>query len=243
MKSKRIKTSIFFVLTFLMLTNIFAQEEKFAGYLMESISYKFHPDWSLYIELQQRALEDFPTPDYYEFKGGLTYFISDKHQPFIGLGRYVTHKNHQVDKQEFRVWLQYVFSHNIDRVKFEHRGRAEQRFYYEPIKDLHSKANRYRYRLNITVPINHPKVQPKTFFINTFDEIFFVNDHPTFARNRFYAGTGYKFTDLFSMGIGYMNQKEFLKDANKIFHFAYMSLNFNIEDFDNDSNHTVPVAD
>jgi len=222
---------------------IFAQEEKASAFIMESLTYKFHPKWSIYIELQQRSLENIPTPDYYEFKGGITYFLTPNHQPLIGLGRYITYTDHNVSKQEFRIWAQYVFIHYLNRFKFEHRGRVEQRFFYEPQKKTHSEANRYRYRLNITVPVNNPKVEPKTFYLNSFEEIFFVNDSPAFARNRFYFGGGYQFSQLFSIGTGYMNQKEFLQDGHKIYHFGYLSLNFNIKDSGKDSGHNIPVAD
>ena len=222
---------------------LLAQEEKTSAFLMESLTYKFHPKWSVYVELQQRSMEDIPTPDYYEFKGGLTYFITPNHQPFIGLGRYVTYADREVSKQEFRMWAQYVFVHYLNRFKFEHRARAEQRFFYEPQKDVHSTANRYRYRLNVTMPVNKPKLEPKTFYLNTFEEIFFVNDHPTFARNRFYFGGGYQFSPLFSLGMGYLNQKEFMQDAHKIYNMGYLSLNFNIQELFKDSDYHIPVAD
>jgi len=233
----------FIILSFLPLM-VFAQEEKASAFVMESLTYKFHSKWNAYIEIQQRALEDLPTIDYYEFKGGVTYFITPQHQPFIGMGRYVTYKDGDASREEFRMWIQYVFSHNLGRIKFEHRGRAEQRFFHNPQTDENTTANRYRYRLNISAPVNNPKMQPKTFFLNTFNEIFFVNESPSFARNRFYFGGGYQFSKLFTLGLGYMNQKEFSDSGDKIYHFAYMALNFTIGNSSSKEQvpHT-PVAD
>jgi hypothetical protein len=38
----------------------------------------------------------------------LGYNLTKNHKPFIGLGRYATYKDHSINKEEFRVWLQDV---------------------------------------------------------------------------------------------------------------------------------------
>lgn len=62
----------------------------------------------------------------------------------------------------------------------EHRYRIEQRF-------TDSYANRFRYRLNISVPLNNLKMESGTLYASVY------NDYklPHFSRNRFHAGRIY----------------------------------------------------
>ncbi|OPG98951.1 hypothetical protein B2I21_07960, partial [Chryseobacterium mucoviscidosis] len=68
-------------------------------------------------------------------------------------------------------------------VKFENRIRAEKSWFYEPQSDKNSERMRYRYRLNVSVPLNAKEVKKGTVFANAYDEVFFVSPmKPTFAR-------------------------------------------------------------
>ena len=49
------------------------KEEHVSGFNVVSVNYKIDKTWSVYAELQERAIEDFNTPDYYEIKGGVGY--------------------------------------------------------------------------------------------------------------------------------------------------------------------------
>jgi hypothetical protein len=143
-----------------------------------------------YLELQTRSIEEFSKPDYYEVKGGIGYNIDKNNQPLIGLGRYGTYKDSKFYQEELRVWLQYIFSQKINKLKIDHRLRAEKRFFYYPQKDITDNTSRFRYRMALTLPINKDKVEPNTVFVNAFDEIFVGPNAPTFKRNRVFGGFG-----------------------------------------------------
>lgn len=232
--------SLFFTLT------IVSAQEHISSFNALTVNYKFHPKFFLYAEGQLRGNEDYTYPDYYELKGGLGYNLTKNHKPFVGLGRYVTYKNHSLSKEEFRVWLQDVIDFKKGIVKFENRFRAEKSWFYEPKSEKSSERMRYRYRLNITVPLNAKSVKPGTLFTNVYDEVFFVSPNkPTFARNRVYGGLGYQIDENFGIVGGYLWQREFEAAGNKNLHFVYLALNINIDGTKNNETKTYnfPGAD
>ena len=227
----------------LLFTEISGQQEHISSFSSLTLTYKLHPKFFLYAETQLRGIDDYSYPDYYEIKGGIGYNLTKNHKPFIGIGRYGNYKNHLMDKEEFRVWLQDVVDLKKGKFKFENRIRAEKSWFYEPRKDVHSDRIRLRYRLNISVPLNAKSVKPGTIFANVYDEVFVVvTEKPSFARNRVFGGFGYQIDENFGIASGYLWQREFAKSGNKNVHFLYLALNITIDDSD-DKNYNFPGAD
>ena len=237
------KNRFYFVIILLLSFTVNAQQEHISSFNAITVTYKFHPKFYLYAEGQLRGIEDYSYPDYYEIKGGVGYNLTKNHKPFIGIGRYGNYKNHLMDKEEFRVWLQDVIDMKAGKVKFENRFRAEKSWFYEPVKDVHSDRIRLRYRMNISVPLNSESVKPGTVFANVYDEVFFVTtEKPLFARNRVFGGFGYQIDENFGIATGYLWQREFAKSGNKNIHFLYLALNITIDNSD-DKNYSFPGAD
>lgn len=223
---------IIFILTLSLFFNLQSNaqnDEHLSGFSSLSLTYKFNKKWYGYVELQERSIADFSKIDYYEVKGGMGYNINGSNQAFIGLGRYANYKDSRLSREELRFWLQYTFSKNISRVKFEQRVRLEKRLFHNPVTDANTNTERYRYRLNLIVPINKEKVEAKTIFLNTYDELFIGPEKPTINRNRMYLGGGYQFTKSFGASLGYLFQREFGATANSNFHFLFCGLNFTID--------------
>lgn len=220
-------------------------KEHISNFNMISFTYKQNNKWSAYFELQSRSIEDYMLPDYYEIKGGPAYNFNKNNQILVGFGRYGTYRNSTFSIREYRLWLQYVLSHQLGRVKFDHRFRAEKRFFYAPQTEISTNDERYRYRLSLTVPINNSKMESKTFFLNTFDELFFGPKNPDFfKRNRFFGGFGYKFNDYVNSNFGYMYQKELSSlRGNRDYHFLYFGLNFTFDRLKHYESQEIPVAD
>lgn len=196
-----------------------------------------------YLELQDRAIEEFSKPDYYEVKGGIGYNIDKNNQPLIGLGRYGTYKESKFYQEEFRIWLQYTFSQKINKLKIDHRVRAEKRFFYYPQSDLADNTSRFRYRMALTLPLNKEKLEPNTFFLNAFEEVFAGPHAPNFKRNRVFGGFGYQLNDYIGANLGYMWQREFASSGNRNLHFLYLALNFTFDRLKYNEIHQIPVAD
>ncbi len=123
-----------------------------------------------------------------------------------------------------------ITSHN--RSAFQ-GGPTEQRHLTTGYK------NRIRYRLNAVIPINHPETSPKTLYAYIGDEIFIGFTAPFYERNRFYAGLGYKVSQVFTIQSGYIRQYDDKITSELSRHFLQTALfiNLNPEDF---HKHSVP---
>ncbi|MBS1550087.1 MAG: DUF2490 domain-containing protein [Bacteroidetes bacterium] len=232
------------ILLFFISTLMKAQtEDRFSNYVMMSFSYKHDKQWSAYLELQARSIEKFSTPDYYELKGGIGYNLNKNNQAFVGIGKYGTYKNDKMSQEEFRIWAQYTYSQQWNKLKIDHRVRAEKRFYYYPQTDKTDQGERFRYRISGTYPLNKEKIEPGTLFANVFEEIFVGEYEPFLKRSRTFAGLGYQINPYMGTNLGYIFQKEFSNSGNKNIHFIYLSLNFSFDRLKYNESHTIPVAD
>ncbi|TZF84981.1 DUF2490 domain-containing protein [Pedobacter sp. BS3] len=160
--------------------------------------------WGGYAEAQLRTDAVFSRFQYYEYKAGVSYSISKNFTGLLGAGRYITYDADNLGAgpltKETRLWEQLVINQYLDRLKFEHRYRAEQRWLSSGYR------NRFRYRLSMAIPLNKPKVEPNTAYISLYDEVFLNNRAPHFERNRLMAGMGYQFTKNIGAQLGWVNQ-------------------------------------
>jgi hypothetical protein len=106
---------------------------------------------------------------------------------------------------EHRIYQQFVYRHRWGRTSIEHRFRFEQRWidYFDETEF----ATRGRYRLQITVPLNRPKIEPGANFLNFYNE-FFTNrgGEPSLEQNRLYAAWGRQFTGNSNLQLGLLWQ-------------------------------------
>jgi len=199
-----------FLVAFAFCLGAAAQNNKLGSWDIVGLNMNFKNNWTVYLETQTRSqqlTEDFY---YHELKAGLQYNIPKKGHLFFGVGDYKTYAypgNYKspATAKEFRMWEQLVLINNIDRIKIEHRYRIEQRWVNGQF------LNRFRYRLNPIIPINHKTIVSNTFYVTAFDEVFFTNEAPYFLRNRAFAGAGYQFSKLFALQGGYIRQYDYRK--------------------------------
>lgn len=217
-------------------------KEHLSGFVMSSVTYKHNPQWSAYLELQARSIEEYSKFDYYEIKGGVGYQLNAKNQVLLGVGRYGTYRESKIFQKELRVWAQYILSHYIASLKVDHRIRLEKRYYTFPQSSTHDRDERFRYRCLLTLPLGKDRLAPKTFFVNAYDEVFFTLEDPVFRRNRVFGGVGYLFNQAVNVNLGYLWQREFSLNGNRNLHFLYMGLNFSIDRMKiHDSYSTLPA--
>ena len=150
---------------------------------------------------------------------GLNYRIKDNFTLTSGYDWVVTFpKQNLYNFAEHRLFEQFTIKNKIGRFNIKHRYRLEQRF-IENLKlndDNYYVSNgvrfrqRIRYRLVLTVPLNHSSMIDKTLFLSIFDEIF-VNIGKGIAKkpldqNWLNISMGWKFNSKTSIKIGYQNQ-------------------------------------
>jgi len=182
--------------------------------------------WSVFNELQLRSQSFYSHFYYYEIKGGVSYAVNKSFSFLLGSGKYMTYSDsgnfkEPVIADEIRLWEQVTMNHYLDRVKFEHRYRVEQRWLKSGYR------NRFRYRLASAVPINKKKFEPGTFYFLAFDEVFFTNKEPYFERNRLFAGVGYQLSKYFTVQPGWLYQFDYKN--NKGYGKHYFQLTAMIE--------------
>lgn len=184
--------------------------------------------WGVFNELQLRSQSFYANHFYYEVKGGASYSINRNFSFLLGAGKYLTYTDggsfkKPVSADEFRFWQQLTMNHYLERIKFEHRYRIEQRWFKTGYR------NRFRYRLNTAVPINKKKMEPGTFYTAAFNELFFTNKAPYFERNRFFAGIGYQLSKYFIVQPGYVYQYDYRNNEGAGKHFFQLTLMIEID--------------
>lgn len=217
---------ISFLVAVLMFASSVAQKNTLGSWNVLNLKGALNDKWSVYSEFQLRSLSLYNRFYYDELKAGLTYSVTSSFNITAGTGLYntfeegVEYDNYSVQK-EFRLWEQFVLDQKLAFVEIEHRARIEQRF-----KDEY--ANRFRYRLNLSVPLNKKETGPKTLFASLYDEVFFVDESPVFSRNRGFAGFGYIFSEHFSLQSGWVRQIDFYQDWKRRKSFLMMSFSYKL---------------
>jgi hypothetical protein len=224
----RILLTIFTVFVFFS-NQIKAQSRKVGNWEIVTIVLPSNMDhrWGGYIEGQVRTDELlYNHAFYYEYKGGVSYAITKQAVALIGTGRYTTYDYRDLDLgptiEENRVWEQFTYTQYLHRIKIEHRGRIEQRW----LDDIY--RNRFRYRLNAVLPVNHLKLQAKTFLISAFEEVFFNNRAPNFERNRIAASIGYQFDKSLTIQTGWLHQYNHTSSGDNAKHNMTVNITYQI---------------
>lgn len=223
-----------FYLTFLMLftclilsnTNCLAQDEvvsQWNGWYMYFGNHRLTDKWGLHTEYQWRRSEvikdwqqslarvgvDYRLNNQVMITGGYGYIISFPYgeQPIA----------HKFD--EHRIWQQLILNHGSGRVYFNHRYRLEQRWLENvrsdgndgTISDGYRYANRARYRLMVSIPLNNNTMEPHTFFASVYDEVFLGFGKNIglniLDQNRLYGALGYQFNQAGNVQLGYLFHK------------------------------------
>ena len=220
------------ILVLLLSKFAFAQDKDLGSWHVVNAQLSLSNKWETFVELQARSnkfLDDF---FYYEIKGGISYSINSNFSFLVGMGRYATYAGDgnfakPFDNEEFRIWQQVTMNQYLERLKIEHRYRAEQKWMSDGYR------NRFRYRLNIMLPLNKVKLTPGALYLNVYDEVFLNNKAPHFERNRFFAGAGYDLSPVTTFQAGYVNQYNYSLDKRGVKNFLQFSLMLQFE-YDDD---------
>lgn len=213
---------------FLLPSLLFAQEKKMGSWQTINAELKLNKHWGLYAELQSRSDQLFNHYYYYEAKGGISYTPVRNVTFLLGMGRYATYAGKgnfilPFESEEFRIWQQVNLYQYVDRIKIEHRYRGEQKWVNSRYR------NRFRYRINLTVPVNKAELTAGAFYLNMHNEIFLNNKSPHFERNRFFAGAGYHFSPVTAVQAGYVNQYNYSLTGHNSKNFLQLSLLLELE--------------
>jgi len=161
---------------------------------------------SLHTEIQYRNHKVEPvTIEQLLLRTGVNYHLADNAIVTGGYGYIASHTFESDQKspesKEHRVFQQLILLNKVNRLKFEHRYRVEQRWVNSEYK------NRLRYRLMVFLPLNKPTITTGTVFLGVYDELFMNTKETFFDRNRFYAALGYQINKTMQVQLGYLRQR------------------------------------
>jgi hypothetical protein len=196
--------------------------------------------WGGYTEFQTRTNGTFSQFQYYEAKAGVSYDIDKNFIALLGTGTYHTYDYLDLEKgpntNEYRLWEQMTINQFLTPIKFEHRYRVEQRWVNGDYR------NRFRYRLNMFIPLNNTKIVAKTWFLSIFDEVFFNNKAPNFERNRISAALGYQFDKKWIVQAGWINQRNYVVNQSSAKNNLMLMLMYRINRKDGAQREQVPTT-
>lgn len=185
---------------------------------------KIHKHYGLTVDVQNRFVQDFNSMQHM-WRVGFEFYVTPK-LSVVPMG-YAYIYNYQYGKQpasvvnnEKRLWQHITYKHAIGRIAMSHRLRLEERFIQSHHKDIDgnvvddgyasNRQTRLRYRLMTNIPLNHAKVEAKTFYVSIWDEIFISHgklvtyNEPD--QNRIFVGVGYQITKKVAVQSGYFYQ-------------------------------------
>jgi hypothetical protein len=160
-------------------------------------------------EAQLRYIEAVSDLEEWRFRLGATNKIFGG-AATVGAGYLFSRTESSGDPQEFetenRTHQEISFRTSLGRVSASNRIRYEQRFRED--RDL---ATRYRYRLQLTAPLNNPRVEPGTVSLKASAESFLNGagrgSSPVFNRARLNAQIAYQITPAVDAALGYQEER------------------------------------
>ena len=184
-------------------------QDELGNWLIFNSTIRFADHWSLFTESQLRVWEPISNPNEFFVRVAPQYHINKK--MFVALGYMWTtvepFKDDGPDSTENRIYQQLTAKHNWGRPVIEHRLRTEQRWIEEGGST--DFRNRFRYRLQATVPLKTETVQAGGRFLNFYNEIFlnYGSRDETFDQNRLYGAYGFQFSKQANLQLGLLWQR------------------------------------
>ena len=203
-------------------------EDELGNWLIWNGTVRFSDRWSMFTEAQLRLWEVTSNVNEWFVRAAGHYDLSEK--AYVGLG-FMYDESSPFDDgtegTENRIYEQFTIKHSWSRSVFEHRYRLEQRWKEDAGES--SFSSRFRYRLQITTPLNRPTMEPGAWFFNFYDEIFLNFDSErTFDQNRMYAAAGHQFTSDSNLQIGMLWQARTSEDFFRL--QIFYTHNFDLRD-------------
>ena len=113
---------------------------------------------------------------------------------------YIDNTDFKKASQENRIFEQYLYKFKYKKAVLLNRWRLEQRFLAA------GQQLRLRGFLSINYPISRDKMDPKTWYFSSSNELFLKNTGELFDRNRFAIGIGYQQNKNLKLEICLLNQ-------------------------------------
>lgn len=180
--------------------------------------------WGIWLDVHARRTDFLERWSTQIVRPGITYYINEHLRFTTGYAyaRSFPPAGLHTVRPENRLWQQVLWTSRSKRFQTQQWIRIEERFNRKIVNDrLQEGSNfnfRFRYLLNLMVPLNRDFIEPNTLFFAFNDEIH-INagkqiTQNVFDQNRLFVGLGYQFTKGLNLQVGYMNQFQQLPSGN-----------------------------
>ncbi len=183
-----------------------SQDSEFGNWLIYIGNKKLNSKWNIHNEVQYRNYNAIGDLEQLLLRTGVGYNLTENNNNLlVGYGyilseNYVGDSDEKVSVNEHRIFQQFTTKHKVGKLKFSHRYRFEQRFVESDFK------MRFRYFLNLQIPLSAKEKVDNTYYLSAYNEIFLNTKSSIFDRNRLYGGLGYHLNSKIRFEAGYMNQ-------------------------------------
>jgi len=187
--------------------------------------HRFSDRWSFHTEAHWRRADIGGNWQQLLLRPAINYHLNDQVLFTLGYSYYQNYGSGEYPIA-FNNWEHHLYQQaqlngqTIGRVKVTHRFRMEERFIAvmkasnegpeRGVLDTYTYQSRFRYRVWVTLPLCHDRVEPGVFSANLYDEVF-LNfgdsqrlDH--INQNRISLLIGYQVSKPFSILAGYLYQ-------------------------------------
>ncbi|WP_439559266.1 DUF2490 domain-containing protein [Dyadobacter sp.] len=192
------------------------------GYFNQS---RLTDKWGIWLDLHARRTDFLDRWATQIIRPGITYYANDHLRFTVGYAyaRSYPAAGLQTVRPENRLWQQVLWTSRQKRLQTQQWIRVEERFNRkianDQLQDGYNFNFRFRYLLNLMVPLNRDFIEPNTLFFAFNDEVH-INagkeiTYNVFDQNRLFFGLGYQFTKGLNVQVGYMNQFQQLPAGNR----------------------------
>ena len=183
-----------------------AQSNDTGNWLMYIGNQDINDRWNWHNEIQYRSYDLIGDTEQLLLRTGIGYNMTERNNNlllgygFIQSHEYIPGASDKVKSEEHRIFQQFINRHRAGRLHFQHRIRAEERFFSDDLK------LRGRYFLSLNLPLNHSMITKNTVYLAAYNEIFLNAQDKIFDRNRIYAGLGFGIHESIRLELGMMSQ-------------------------------------
>ncbi|WP_294265786.1 DUF2490 domain-containing protein [uncultured Chryseobacterium sp.] len=191
-----------------------AQKNDLGAWYMYFGNNKISKKLNLHNEIQYRNFDVIGDLEQLLIRTGIGYDLTENNNNvLLGYGFILSKpyvNGEKTENIEHRIFQQYITKQKFGRFNLQHRYRLEERILEDDFR------MRFRYYLNLNIPINNKEMLPKTLYASVYNEIFLHLDSPVFDRNRVYGALGYVISKNMRIEAGYMNQIQENKNRGQI---------------------------
>jgi len=234
-----LKSLLLFLILFLSLRTTSYAEDTFVIKNEQWTQYvntlQFSKRLSLTSDVDFRWKDKLSLKSQYIFRSGIGYKIQDNLQCLLGFAHLGFYSDQKISKLEYRPFQQLSYKHKLNQLRFSHRLRIEQRYFYTKSSEGQGGSTSFNYRFRYRIALRKYLFGSDKLSFGLSNEILFngpkENVKSPFDQNRLILGPAYHFTKNFSLNLYYQNliSPTSARNSYNFNHIALLSIKHKID--------------